>query len=1016
MCSERLTGLVDSAMTIVRHPGVLRRMPGLWGQCVLTLVFVHFCLACLAGASLAQSAESPLLRVNTGPHTAPIRALDIDRAGRYAVTAADDRTARVWDLANGQLIRVLRPPIGDGNDGKLFAAAMAPNGSVVAVGGWSADNDVYLFDAMSGAMRQRITGLPDVITQLNFSPDGKSLLVGLWGKNGLRLFGSDSDWRNSRELGSDPRYDGSVTSAKFSPDGARLASTSADGLIRLYNWAQGTLRLNRSAPAASGRQPFGLAWSPDGAALAIGFADSPAIAVLRSDTLNQAFSPDLTGIATGSLNALAWSPNGAELLAAGTWKRPDGRHGLRRWSAQGQGKATDVSLTGNSVVGIQVLNDGRIVYASADPAWGWLSPPPGAEASAANLAVSSGLLDFRGGRSAFRTARDGSAIAFSAHSSQGGAYESGFDMVRAEWIAPQTQWTAPGASNKILAISDWVDGAQPRLNGRPLLLTENEVSMSAAIAPGNAGVVLGTSFFVRYFKADGTERWRSTAPGTTWQVNVTGNGQWVIAGFSDGTIRWYRAADGTEQLALYPHPDRRRWVVWTPSGYYAAATGSEDLIGWHLNRGKDLSADFFPASRFRAQFYRPDVIARVVETGTAAEALRLSDLAAGRKVQAQSVAQALPPVVDILAPQGGLVTSKTELTVRVSVRTPIDAPVQAIRVRVNGLLQPAIGASAAQNAMAPATGVAFQEIAVRLPGEDADVQVFAENRNGVSLPTSLLVKWGGSKPVVSGPKSAAASDKMFNPKLYVLAVGMSKYRNPAYNLDFAAKDAIDFSQVLLQQKGTLYRDVEVRLLTDAKATKDGVLEGLEWLKREVTARDVGILFLAGHGMNDNAGNYYFLPHDVNPEQLLRTGVAHNDIKLTLNNIAGKALFFIDTCHSGNALGTAKTRGVADVNAIVNDLASAENGVVVFAASTGRQLSQESPNWGNGAFTKALVEGLGGKADFRKTGIITHKGLDFYVAERVKELTKGQQSPVSIAPLGVADFPIALAGVNSTTAR
>lgn len=56
-----------------------------------------------------------------------------------------------------------------------------------------------------------------------------------------------------------------------------------------------------------------------------------------------------------------------------------------------------------------------------------------------------------------------------------------------------------------------------------------------------------------------------------------------------------------------------------------------------------------------------------------------------------------------------------------------------------------------------------------------------------------------------------------------------------------------------------------------------------------------------------------------------------------------------------------------------------------------------------------MEGLSGKADFQKTGRITHKGLDFYVAERVKELTKSKKSPVSIAPSGVTDFPIATVG-------
>lgn len=168
------------------------------------------------------------------------------------------------------------------------------------------------------------------------------------------------------------------------------------------------------------------------------------------------------------------------------------------------------------------------------------------------------------------------------------------------------------------------------------------------------------------------------------------------------------------------------------------------------------------------------------------------------------------------------------------------------------------------------------------------------------------------------------------------------------------------------------------------------------------------MFLAGHGVNDNTGKYFFMPHNADPDKLLRTGVAQGDIKDTLNSLAGKAVFFIDTCHSGNALGTARTRSMGnDINAFVNELTSAENGVVVFTASTGRQLSQENPAWGNGAFTKAVVEGLNGKADYQKTGKITHKGLDYYVADRVKQLTKGQQSPVSIAPQGVADFPIAV---------
>ncbi|HMW81946.1 MAG TPA: WD40 repeat domain-containing protein, partial [Accumulibacter sp.] len=52
-------------------------------------------LAALAG----EPTSEPLLRLETGMHTAPIKRIATDAAGRWAVSASDDKTARVWDLA-----------------------------------------------------------------------------------------------------------------------------------------------------------------------------------------------------------------------------------------------------------------------------------------------------------------------------------------------------------------------------------------------------------------------------------------------------------------------------------------------------------------------------------------------------------------------------------------------------------------------------------------------------------------------------------------------------------------------------------------------------------------------------------------------------------------------------------------------------------------------------------------------------------------------------------------------------
>ena len=99
-----------------------------------------------------------------------------------------------------------------------------------------------------------------------------------------------------------------------------------------------------------------------------------------------------------------------------------------------------------------------------------------------------------------------------------------------------------------------------------------------------------------------------------------------------------------------------------------------------------------------------------------------------------------------------------------------------------------------------------------------------------------------------------------------------------------------------------------------------------------------------------------------------------------------------------------------VNEFLHSERGSERGVIVFAASTGRQLSIEDPKWGNGAFTKALVEGLGSpgvpaQAKIAGRSNITPAMLEIYVAGRVDELTGGKQSPVmtSTAP----EFPFAI---------
>ncbi len=94
-----------------------------------------------------------------------------------------------------------------------------------------------------------------------------------------------------------------------------------------------------------------------------------------------------------------------------------------------------------------------------------------------------------------------------------------------------------------------------------------------------------------------------------------------------------------------------------------------------------------------------------------------------------------------------------------------------------------------------------------------------------------------------------------------------------------------------------------------------------------------------------------------------------------------------------------------MKALAQDLSRLGN-VVVFTSSTDKQASLEWKKWGNGAFTKAVLESLRGEADPEGTGHLTVSLMDYYVNRRVRELTFDRQTPTSVKPAAVTDFEIA----------
>ncbi len=181
--------------------------------------------------------------------------------------------------------------------------AFAPDGSLLAarVHG-AAGSAVDVLDSATGRVLRSIAGAP---TAIALSPDGRRLALGGRGCS-LRLLHA----RTGKEAvaPSSP-----VRHLAYSGDGRRLSALREDGAVRLWERAAGAGREGRLVRGKRAAVTA-IAFSPSADAVAAGCADGSidwiSAATGRRRRLVQPVGP-------GSLDAVAWAPDGRSVAAAG---------------------------------------------------------------------------------------------------------------------------------------------------------------------------------------------------------------------------------------------------------------------------------------------------------------------------------------------------------------------------------------------------------------------------------------------------------------------------------------------------------------------------------------------------------------------------------------------------------------------------------------------------------------------------------------------------------------------------
>jgi len=452
-------------------------------------LFAFFLISHAGLTAAVEPRAEPTLRIDPGGHTAQIARIATDQSGRWLATASNDKTVRIWSLADGRLLNTLRPPIGPQNEGHMRAVAMSPDGAIVAAAGatqFSQDEatvgpdgcSIYLFERATGRLLRRLPGLPSYIMHLAYSPDGRWLAAAM-SEKGVRVFSA----AGGQLLVADDDYDNPSYSVEFSGDG-RLLTTSADGQLRLYRFDGKNLRLLAKRAAPGGKQPFAARFSPDGQRIAVGFVDTPAVNVLDSRSLNPLFVPNTAGVGAG-LSSVAWSRDGAVLFAAGQAEE-DGQIFIRRWTEGGLGAARDLRVTRSTILELVSLPGGRLAFGSAGPAWGVID-------AAGQKPLFHGPLvaDLRDSIEHFKLSHDGAQVRFSYEIS--GKAPAVFDSLHRAFLPTETpNLVAPLHAASGLVVTDWRNNFVPRFNGTPLTLLAAEMSRTLALWPKAEGFVLGT--------------------------------------------------------------------------------------------------------------------------------------------------------------------------------------------------------------------------------------------------------------------------------------------------------------------------------------------------------------------------------------------------------------------------------------------------------------------------------------------------------------------------------------------
>ena len=211
---------------------------------------------------------------------------------------------------------------------------------------------------------------------------------------------------------------------------------------------------------------------------------------------------------------------------------------------------------------------------------------------------------------------------------------------------------------------------------------------------------------------------------------------------------------------------------------------------------------------------------------------------------------------------------------------------------------------------------------------------------------------------------------------YAVIVGVSQYKDPDNNLNYASKDAMLFRNFLMSEEGGSVPAENICFLINSDATKENIVKNAKALFAKANKKDRVIFYFSGHG-----GRSFFAPHDY---EFGRNKLSYADLKEIFQNAKSMTkLIFADACFSGGLKGN---RGASEDDGEEEKQLKMNIAVMLSCKSEETSLEITGGNIDQGLFTYYLIKGLGGEANRDGNGFITIQELFYYVYANVAEVS------------------------------